>query len=154
MTWTQFWDMHSGGGTKEEPYEKIYIEAPEKEAIAVFYNRFGHDPLRISCTCCGEDYSITESDDLHQATGYERNCYYRPVGDGSKDEHGQEICHYYDEDDPEEAARAKEWGSEPRAFTPLDEYLERKDILLIRADEITDESRTAEIPDSGWQWVG
>lgn len=36
--WTEFWDMHSGGGQKEK-WAKIYIEAPEEEARVIFYNR-------------------------------------------------------------------------------------------------------------------
>lgn len=62
--WTEFMDMHSGGGTKEEPYEYIFIEAPREEAIIIFYNRFGHNPERVTCTCCGDDYSITEYETL------------------------------------------------------------------------------------------
>lgn len=73
MAWTQFWDMHSGGGTKEAPYDKIYIEAPEAEACVIFYNRFGHSPARVTCTCCGEDYSTTEYKTLDEATAYQRN---------------------------------------------------------------------------------
>lgn len=72
MTWTLFWDMHSGGGTKEEPYDKIYIEAPAAEARVIFYNRFGHNPERVSCTCCGEDYSIYEEPTLEEASDYHR----------------------------------------------------------------------------------
>lgn len=72
MTWTKFWDMHSGGGAKESPHENIYIEASEDEAVAIFYNRFGHDPNRTSCTCCGEDYSISEYESLDKATEYHR----------------------------------------------------------------------------------
>ncbi len=72
---TQFMDMHSGGGTKERPYEYIYIEAPRQEAISVFYARFGHNPERVSCTCCGDDYSIEEFDTLEEATEYERKGY-------------------------------------------------------------------------------
>ena len=30
--WTLFWDMHSGGGSKEK-WTMIYIEAPEDELI-------------------------------------------------------------------------------------------------------------------------
>lgn len=62
MTWTQFWDMHSGGGLKEEPYNMIYIEAPEDVAKTIFFNKFGHNPERVSCTCCGDDYGIYEVD--------------------------------------------------------------------------------------------
>ena len=74
--WTQFWDMHSGGGCKEPPYDKIYIEAPESEATTIFYNRFGHNPERVTCTCCGEDYSITEYESLEDATACHRDCAY------------------------------------------------------------------------------
>ena len=70
--WTHFWDMHSGGGCKEAPYEHIFIEAPLEEAVRIFYNRFGHNPYRVSCTCCGEDYSVSEYDTLEEATEFER----------------------------------------------------------------------------------
>lgn len=72
MMWTRFMDMHSGGGCKEEPYDKIYIEAPEDEARVIFYNRFGHSPDRVSCTCCGEDYSIDEDKTFEKASEYDR----------------------------------------------------------------------------------
>jgi hypothetical protein len=72
IKWTEFMDMHSGGGCKEEPYEYIYIQAPEEEARVIFYNRFGHDADRVSCTCCGQDYSVTEYDSLDKATEFER----------------------------------------------------------------------------------
>lgn len=72
---TQFWDMHSGGGTKQKPYEMIYIEAPIDEACVIFYNRFGHNPHRITCTCCGNDYSVTEYETLEEATDYQREDY-------------------------------------------------------------------------------
>ena len=69
---TQFWDMHSGGGCKEEPYENIYIEAPKEKAVMVFFNRFHHSPFRVSCTCCGEDYSVNEYKTLKDATAFHR----------------------------------------------------------------------------------
>lgn len=71
MVWTEFWDMSSGGGQKEE-FHYCYIEAPEEEAKVIFYNRFGHSPERVSCTCCGEDYSISQSETLEEATKYHR----------------------------------------------------------------------------------
>jgi hypothetical protein len=64
--------MHSGGGSKE-PQEKIYIQAPEAEACVIFYNRFGHSPHRVTCTCCGKDYSVEESPTLEAASEYHRN---------------------------------------------------------------------------------
>ncbi len=72
--WTQFYDMHSGGGQKEE-WNKIYIEAPKEQAKIIFYNRFGHNPEKVTCTCCGDDYSISEYKTLGKATEYERRGY-------------------------------------------------------------------------------
>jgi len=68
--WTHFYDMHSGGGTKEAPYEHIYIEGDN--AVGVFYARFGHHPHRITCTCCGGDYSISSNESLEELTRYHR----------------------------------------------------------------------------------
>ena len=68
--WTRFMDMHSGGYAKEAPYEYIYIEAPQQQAEVIFYNRFGHNPNRVTCTCCGQDYSIGESEDFAQASAW------------------------------------------------------------------------------------
>lgn len=70
--WTRFYDMHSGGGAKEK-WGIIYIEAPEQEAKVVFYNRFGHNPDRVTCTCCGNDYSISEYSSLEEAQISERD---------------------------------------------------------------------------------
>lgn len=58
-TWTQFFDLCSGGSEKER-WGIIYIEAPEDEARVIFYNRFGHSPDRVTCACCGSDYSVYE----------------------------------------------------------------------------------------------
>jgi len=73
ISWTKFMDMHSGGNLKEKQ-GYIYIQAPEKEARIIFYNRFGHNPERVTCTCCGADYSISERETLEEATAYERHC--------------------------------------------------------------------------------
>lgn len=71
MVWTRIWDMHSGGDLKE-PFSKCYIEAPEDEAVSVFYARFGHNPHRVTCTCCGPDYDVEEYETLEKATFYLR----------------------------------------------------------------------------------
>lgn len=68
--YTLFWDMNSGGEQKEK-WSKIIIEAPEEEAKIIFYNRFGHSPDRVTCTCCGEDYSTSEDDNLFQLIAYD-----------------------------------------------------------------------------------
>lgn len=69
--WTQFYDMNSGGGQKEK-WSIICIELPEETAKVYFYNRFGHSPNRVSCTCCGEDYSTSTGDTLEDLTHWER----------------------------------------------------------------------------------
>ncbi len=66
MKTTTFYDMHSGGSLKES-VALIIIEAPEAEAISVFYARYGHNPRRVTCTCCGPDYSIDEHESLEEA---------------------------------------------------------------------------------------
>lgn len=126
--WTKFWDMHSGGGRKE-PYDRIYIEAPEKEACIVFYNRFGHNPNRVTCTCCGEDYSIDEHESLEQATAFHRNCRY----DTRTDRYVEDL--------------------NEKNYTPLDVYLTSPDILVIRATDITPEDRLGTVPKQGYVWV-
>lgn len=122
-------DMNSGGGSKED-WEYIYIEAPGDEAKVIFYNRFGHNPERVTCTCCGNDYSITESKTLEQATAYERGCAYGDDG--------------YIE---------KPVESKYRTYRTLEEYLTDESILVIRSNEIKDEERDGECPTEGYVWV-
>jgi hypothetical protein len=128
--WTKFWDMHSGGGAKED-YELIYIEAPEEEAKVIFYNRFGHSPEKVTCTCCGQDYSI-EDGELSQITGYHRGC----KNDGIK---------YIEE-------RCTRFG--PAAFTPLEDYMKPGGhALFIKKEDIKDEERQGSVPKQGYVWV-
>lgn len=133
MPWTRFMDMHSGGGTKEEPYEYIFIEAPKDEAITIFYNRFGHSPERVTCTCCGEDYSIHEGLTLEQATAWDRGCAWND--------------------------KTKEWEERPspryssHRYEALDAYRKRRNVLIVPAIEITDTERRGEVPQQGYVWV-
>lgn len=129
--WTRFMDMHSGGGLKEPPYSKILIEAPEHEARSVFFARFGHSASRVTCTCCGEDYSVSESETLEQATGYDRGC--RCEGDT-----------YLEEPDRGRFAHGP--------YRTLTDYLTDPDVLVIRADEIRDEERATTVPEQGYVW--
>lgn len=131
--WTQFWDMHSGGGTKEPPYQKIYIEAPEEEAKVIFYNRFGHNPERVTCTCCGEDYSLSESETLEDATAYHRNCRW----DDKKKGYVEEPDTRYDYKD----------------YMTVEQYKQQEDVLVIYAHEIKPEERSGNVPEQGYVWV-
>lgn len=138
--WTQFWDMHSGGGQKEK-WSQIFIQAPEDEACIIFYNRFGHSPHRVTCTCCGEDYSVNESATLREATGYHRGCAYGKDGNG------------YIEQPDEKSYRAK-------YFMPFPEFLatrrfkeeSRGEALLIFMDDIKPEERQGIVPKQGYVW--
>jgi len=127
--WTRFFDMHSGGGSKEG-FNFIYIEAPYDLAKLIFYNRFGHNPDRVSCTCCGSDYSIDDAESLEQATGYERGC-------------------FFDED----FDKYVECENDCYDYTPLDKYLEEnKDILVIYDKDIKPEEKEGTIPLQGYVW--
>ena len=78
--WTSFMDMHSGGSTKVKTYEYIYIQMAEEDARVFFSAMFGRSPGRVTCDCCGPDYSISEYATLEEATKYVRT-YIRPKGE-------------------------------------------------------------------------
>jgi hypothetical protein len=106
-------DMSSGGGIKEPPYEHIYIEAPIKEATLIFCNRFGHTPEHVTCSCCGEDYSVNENESLYHLTGHSRGCRYI----GSEDTYVEEPSGW-------------------RNYQTLDEYMKNPDVLFIHKSSI------------------
>lgn len=158
MVWTQFHDMHSGGGQKLK-WARIYIEAPEKEAEIIFQNRFGRNPNRVTCTCCGPDYSLTESDTLEQATGFERGCAYAYV-----DSKGRE----YTEDEAwvsgkgivlkgvkgryvERQATKFTMGGKYRT---VEQYLTDKSVLVIRKKDIKATERKGDLREEGYVWAG
>ena len=158
--WTLFWDMHSGGGTKEEPYEKIYIELPEEEACVYFYNRFGHNPNRVTCTCCGEDYSIDSNESLKQLSGFHRGArrtktkrdpvtglYLNDDPNGGR---------YLDPDEaPPEGYEVKDgWNFMSKGYLSLEEYEKRSDVLIIRSNEIDRSLVSGTVPEQGYVWVG
>jgi hypothetical protein len=171
--WTRFMDMHSGGGLKEQ-WQFIYIEAPEDEAKIIFYNRFGHNPERVTCTCCGNDYSIEADESLKQLTGYDRHC---DNLETPRDERGLYKqpndpwfkAHYYLE--PEDVAEAIARGykvkenlsrdiarqypesADKYSYKTLEQYMTLPEVLFIRADEIKPEERTGSVPEQGYVWV-
>lgn len=154
-TWTRFMDMHSGGGTKEPPWEYIYIEAPECEARTIFYNRFGHNPERVTCTCCGGDYSIS-SGELAALTAYDRGCDYVYI-DAAGNEHGED---YWQSTTREQrhalnGRYVERQSREPWAkkFATLDEYRQRDDVLFLPASDIKPEWRDGEVPEQGYVWI-
>jgi hypothetical protein len=160
MSWTRFMDMHSGGGCKEAPYEIILIEAPEEEAKIIFFNRFGHNPERVSCTCCGDDYSISSDEDLSQLTAYDRNCdhaYFNAEGDEvPKSEawvRGKGLVsgcvyRYVERQNPLSASYSS------GKHQALDQYLQKNIVQVIKAAAISDQERVGDIPAQGYVWVG
>ena len=164
MTWTKFHDMHSGGDQKLD-WPFIFIEAPLQEAKAVFYHRFGRNPDRITCTCCGEDYSISESEDLAQASAYQRNCRYdndtkhyveelsdRPMGGGT-----YEIRTMTGTDE----TKTEYLNVGPDPYVTVEDFfktgtggsVEHYIPLAIYAKDIKDEERAADLPEEGYVWV-
>jgi hypothetical protein len=160
--WTRFMDMHSGGAQKEDAFAYLLIEAPQNEAEIIFYARFGHNPNRVTCTCCGEDYSIGESDTLAEATAYDRNCPWVEDVRGHiyprKDRPDDYKEGFYLE--PGEAVpdgmRIREHYGTCDEPTPLDGFLAAPDkhgYAIIRKDEIKPEERTGHVPEQGYVWV-
>ncbi len=113
VPFTRFMDMHSGGGCKTD-YEYIYIQAPIEKAMTIFEERFGRNPDNVTCDCCGDDYSISESATLEIATGYERGCRWdKAVGD-----------------------YVEEPGTSYKGYTKLDDYIAQENVLVIYANGI------------------
>lgn len=128
--WTEFHDMASGGHEKTR-WNIVYIEAPEEEAMIIFYNRFGHNPKRVTCTCCGPDYRIEKDESLEKLTASQRT--------------------HYEEKTPTDfpglvAVR------EVEKYQTLDEFEKRDDVLIIRKEEIKDEERRGYVPLQGYVW--
>jgi hypothetical protein len=156
--WTRFMDMHSGGSCKE-PQQYIYIEAPEAEAKVIFYNRFGHNPERVTCTCCGEDYSVDVAESLEQLTGYDRSCDGGYVLQDGSVINEEEWYHL-----PLEERRLAKYkylerpATKNRLFTKgyqtLEQYESRQDVLIIRTDQIKPEERIGAVPTQGYVWAG
>lgn len=69
-SWTMFWDLHTGGETKLEPYNHIFVNLDEKTAIQWFKHTTGRDPFANSCRCCGNDYAVDGFKNLDDAARY------------------------------------------------------------------------------------
>lgn len=154
IMWTEFWDMHSGGSQKEK-WHHIYIEAPIEEAKIIFYNRFGHNPERVTCTCCGDDYSISEYESLEQATGFHRDCRYTYIKDGKEIPESEAFIRG-------RGLQDGVWGGyieEPdtkysyKHYRTLKEYLDSGEGLAIYAKDIKSKERIGEIPTQGYVWI-
>ncbi len=153
--WTKFWDMHSGGRQKEQ-WARIYIEAPEQEARVIFYNRFGHNPERVTCTCCGSDYSTEEGESLLQLSAYHRGCDYAYL-DRNGNEVGQAVAWVsgkgmkpgYTSGYVERKNPTHTWET----YRTLEEYMKEDGVLIIYTKDIKPEERVGDIPEQGYVWI-
>ena len=155
--WTYFMDLHSGGEQKLD-WAHVFIEALEAEAKVIFYNRFKRNPERVTCTCCGNDYSISEHADLAQATAHERGCdygYVLPDGTEKTDEdalalplekrrelkaHGRYL----------ERKSRRGWA---REYQTLEDYMKTESVHFIPASHIKAEERGGSVPAEGFVWA-
>lgn len=158
IVWTRFNDMHSGGHQKLE-FAIYYINAPEKEAKIIFYNRFGRNPYRITCTCCGEDYCASEYDSLEEATAFDRNCKRisfrkdngemidgRPKYDGTQESFvidGHPVDYKYIEEPNENCIQT---------WIPFTEYINNNSMCIISNSDIKENERSGELPIEGYVW--
>lgn len=156
--WTEFHDMHSGGGQKEK-FSHCFIEADEEQAKSVFFARFGHNPKRVTCTCCGSDYSISTHHSLQEATAYERGCAYVYTDK----ETGKEVT-YGDSDywDLWHAKRlingcyVERFSTSALSFqekhTKLEDYVKLSTVCVIYATDIQTEELSQTVPEQGYIW--
>ena len=129
--WTKFWDMASGGSHKEK-WDHIYIESAEEEAKIIFFNRFKHNPERVSCTCCGEDYGIYEYRTLKEASAFDRGCAYD----------AENKCYL---EEPTESGY--------KDYQSLEDYMKNEKVMIIFAADITPEEQEGKVPVQGYVWV-
>lgn len=168
IPWTHFHDMHSGGGLKHG-VAHIFIEAPVDEAKLIFFNRFGTNPERVTCTCCGEDYSIDEEPTLAASTAYQRHLLYAsPLSPEAwrsatteERQHANKVGRYMEVGE----ALPEGWTADARFShdepLTLDQYLSDgggKSIfgggvpLVIYAKDIAPEERNGSVPEQGYVW--
>jgi hypothetical protein len=125
-------DMHSGGSQKLK-WSNIIIEAEsQRQACAVFYAKFNRSPYRVICTCCGEDYSISERDSIEE--------YASPGWLDSEAEYFKQ--HAKTKDGRDYVMRERERCKSMVA-----------NAKIILADEIADEERQGDIPSEGYVWI-
>jgi len=122
--WTSFRDM----STSSKPglkvgYKEILIELPEEEAKGYFQKRFDCNPDKHTCSCCGSDFSVIESETLAKATMVVRKCHI-------DDKTGE-----WQDSAPKPGTIAHKYNLH-KWYQTLDEYIERDDVLVIRREEI------------------
>jgi len=130
-------DMHSGGGQKLD-WELIFIEAPEKEARVIFYNKFGRSPDRVTCTCCSKDYSYDESKNLTEATRYDRLHRYDDKGE------------YIPWDAPE---KDRKYQSLKNLKETKKSAHQEQAVNFVYKKDITPQDKLGTVPEEGYVWA-
>jgi len=111
--WTLFADAYADGKLKFKSFEWIIVEGKEKDALALFMDITNVDPKKVTCTCCGQHYSIREHDSVFQATAFERGCRFDKTLECFVEEVSDfPIIHY----------------------TNVEDFIERDNVLIIFAD--------------------
>lgn len=157
--WTHFRDMNSGGRRKLQ-WKHIYIEAPQAAAEIIFYNRFKRNPNRITCTCCGPDYSISDEKDLAQITGFDRGCNTLktprfPDGRYDNDNPFLKEKYYYEIDEsPPEGFEFDDEYTPLYDYCSLEDYIKRDNVLVIYRDDIDLGETFGSLPREGYVWAG
>ena len=128
LVWTQFMDMHSGGGSKLK-WDYIYIEAPAGRAEEIFEEKFDRNPHNVTCDCCGSDYSVQEEKTLEQATGYHRRCEYDSKLKKYVERQNTDMKEYY---------KGKEWKDylKRNKHITIKEYEKQKNVLILRNKDL------------------
>lgn len=109
------------------------IEGDYDLGVRVFAARNGgRHPAKTSCDCgCGPDHFVHDFDgSLLEATTQARNCPNRHLPNGSWQSH--------------ETRRISQPGK--YSYHTLDQFLTRDDVVLIRAEDITDADRAQPMP--------
>lgn len=131
---TLFWDMHSGGWTTVEPFDKIYVECPEKLAVIYFRENI-ESPYAVDCNCCGPNYSIDEDSDIEQSSGYHRDADH--VGYDDQGVRWQRKSRYdynnYVSSDGRTGGYKNDWKWTYEGGQDLAEYLNGERVLFIPA---------------------
>lgn len=141
---------------QKENFAYCYIEAPRKEAEVIFQNRFGHNPKRVTCTCCGEDYSISEEDTLEHATGDERGCLYVYTDTDGNDVGSVHGWYALPRERRGKGYYADESRySDDRNYMSLSDYLcaSSSDVMVIRKEDIKPDEINGTLRKQGYVWV-
>ena len=148
--WTRFMDMHSGGGAKED-FEFLLVELPEREAVVYFYNKFGHNPYRVTCTCCGEDYSVGEDETIQNITGFDRGCRYATPKTPKKGDRG-----FYIEEGPIPEGYKVDHRLYRSPYISIEDFLndpEKFRYKIIYRSDISDSEIEGTVPRQGYVWI-